>query len=144
MEPVVYVFDASAITRYLENAAGSSYVAALFPPALTGRCQLQISAVNWGEVYLACNRIFVSPPSKRVDAFLASVPLQVVPATLERSKRAALIRMKYGIGYADCFGIELASDSTDHILVTADFGAKKAANDIHIEFLPAKPKPGSA
>jgi hypothetical protein len=45
------------------------------------------------------------------------------------------------MGYADCFGVELAMDSRDHILVTADFGAKPAENDIRIEFLPTKPTP---
>jgi len=45
------------------------------------------------------------------------------------------------ISYADAFGVELASDSPDHILVTADYGVKPAEQDIRIEFLPIKPKP---
>jgi hypothetical protein len=32
-----------------------------------------------------------------------------------------------------------ASDSVDHILVTADFDVLPAVNDISIEFLPPKP-----
>ncbi len=39
------------------------------------------------------------------------------------------------------FGVELAADSAEHILVTADFDVKPAERDVHIEFLPVKLKP---
>jgi hypothetical protein len=49
--------------------------------------------------------------------------------------------VEHGIPYADAFGVELAGDSTEHILVTADFDAKPAADRIRIEFLPPKLNP---
>jgi hypothetical protein len=39
------------------------------------------------------------------------------------------------IPYADAFEVELASDSADHVLLTADFDVKPAACDVKIEFL---------
>ena len=47
-------------------------------------------------------------------------------------------RLKREIPYVDAFGVELASDSRDHVFVTADFDFKPASRDVTIEFLPAK------
>jgi len=41
--------------------------------------------------------------------------------------RSSLIKLKKGIPYVDAFGIELASDSRDHVFVTADFDFKPAS-----------------
>jgi hypothetical protein len=49
-----------------------------------------------------------------------------------------MIKFKHDIPYADAFGVELVSDSADHVLVTADFGLKAAAHAVKIEFLPRK------
>jgi hypothetical protein len=51
---------------------------------------------------------------------------------------AALIKFDRKLAYADAFGVELASASADHVLVTADFDLKAAARDVSIEFLPHK------
>jgi hypothetical protein len=65
----------------------------------------------------------------------------VVPVTQERAARAAALSLRYKIPYVDSFALELASDTPDHRLVTADFDFKPAEQDISIEFLPPKPKP---
>jgi hypothetical protein len=66
-------------------------------------------------------------------------PVDIVPSDAARAARAA--KFRYNIGYADAFGAELAFDSADHVLVTADYGVKPLEQDIKIEFLPTKPKP---
>jgi hypothetical protein len=68
-------------------------------------------------------------------------PWEIVPASAARAARAAKLKLRYGIGCADALGIELAMDSPDHILVTADYGVKSAESIVRIEFLPTKPKP---
>ena len=70
----------------------------------------------------------------RLEAF----GLDIVPASGERAVRASLIKLKRKIPYVDCFGLELAGDSSDHILVTADYDLKPANKDVKIEFLPVK------
>jgi hypothetical protein len=42
------------------------------------------------------------------------------------------------VPYADAFGVDLASDSPGHVLLTADFDVAPAKQDVRIEFLPAK------
>ena len=69
---------------------------------------------------------------------LFSFGLEIADVTAERAVRAALIKIGRKISYADACGAELASESPDHILVTADFHLKAATNDVKIEFLPRK------
>jgi predicted nucleic acid-binding protein len=52
--------------------------------------------------------------------------------------RAAEIKEDRKLAYADAFAIELAMDSPDHLLVTADYDFKEVADLARIEFLPVK------
>jgi hypothetical protein len=69
---------------------------------------------------------------------LSAFGFQVVPADGERAVQAAMIRLKRKIPYMDAFGVELAANSRQRVLVTADFDIKPASGDVTIEFLPAK------
>ena len=64
--------------------------------------------------------------------------MEVIPVTAERALRAALIKVRRKMGYADAFGVDLVSDAPEYVLVTADFDLKAAAHDVKIEFLPRK------
>lgn len=138
---VTYVFDASAPVRLLDSEPGSIRVKEIIDFARRGHCLILISAVNWGEVVLAIRRRFNQVLAERVEVGLERYPWDIIPANAVRAARAGKLKLRYGIGYADAFGVELALDSPDHVLVTADYGVKPAENDIVIEFLPTKPKP---
>jgi predicted nucleic acid-binding protein len=62
----------------------------------------------------------------------------IVPASAERAVRAAEIKEDRKISYADAFALDLAADSANCVLVTADFGFKAVTDLARIEFLPAK------
>jgi hypothetical protein len=61
--------------------------------------------------------------------------------TAERAVSSAVIKHERGIPYADAFGVDLAGDSAEHVLVTADFDVQPAKQLVRIEFLPLKAKP---
>lgn len=135
-----YVFDASAVVRLVDQEAGSDRVEELLRLANHSQCTALISAVNWGEVvYTLAARPASQADAQKATAFL-SRHLVIVEASADRAARAGLLKLKFQVGYADAFGLGLASDSTDHILVTADYGVKAAEQDIRIDFLPAKTK----
>jgi len=69
---------------------------------------------------------------------LFSFGLEVAPVTGERAGRAALIKVRRKISYEDAFGAELVSSEPEHVLVTADFEFRAAAQEVKIEFLPHK------
>jgi predicted nucleic acid-binding protein len=135
---VTYALDASAVLRYLDDEAGSERVAEIIKSHLGGACKAIISAVHWGEIAgITCKlrgRSAMDFTLARLEAF----GFDIVPATAERAVQASLIKLRRRIPYVDSFGVELASTSSDHVLVTADFDLKPASKDIKIEFLPTK------
>ena len=135
---VTYILDASAILRYLDGEAGSERVAEVIKGHLAGRWNAAISAIHRGEVAGVTCKVHGQPAVDLVLSRLLAFGLEIVPVSAERAVRAALIKVNRQIPYADAFGVELAAESPDHVLVTADFDLKPAAPEVKIEFLPRK------
>jgi predicted nucleic acid-binding protein len=138
---VTYVLDASAVLRYLDGESGAARVAEIIKAHLAGSCQVVVSAIHWGEiagtVYKRHGRAGMDAALSRLSAF----GFEIMPVTGSRAMNAALVKTERKIPYADAFGVDLAGDSPEHVLVTADFDVKPAEGDVRIEFLPAKAKP---
>jgi predicted nucleic acid-binding protein len=135
---VTYALDTSAVLRYLDGEAGAARVAEILKEHIAGRHRAVISAIHWGEVAGVTCEAHGREAVDLVVSRLYSFGLEIVPATAERALRAALIKVRRKISYADAFGVELVSNAPEHVLVTADFDLKAAANDVKIEFLPRK------
>ena len=140
---VRYVLDSSAILRYLDDEAGAARVAEIIKSHLAGGCEAVVSALHWGEVAGITCKLHGRPAMELVLSRLSSFGLPIIAADADRAVRSSLIKLKLiklkrEIPYVDAFGIELASDSRDHVFVTADFDLKPASRDVTIEFLPAK------
>ena len=136
---MTFVLDASAILRFLDGEAGVIRVKEIFRSALRDECKVVVSAVNWGEVIGKLHLRHSPEIASNRSSRLLRKRLEIIPATAERAVRAAILKVTHKIPYADAFGVELAGDSTNHILITADFDVLPAANTISIEFLPTKP-----
>ena len=134
----VFVLDSSAVLRHLDGEAGADRVEEIIQLALLGEAEVQLSALQWGEIAGIQRRRFGVQEQMRVLQSLLQFDLRVIPATAERAVRAAEIKEDRKLAYADAFAIELAMDSTDHLLVTADYDFKEVADLARIEFLPVK------
>jgi predicted nucleic acid-binding protein len=133
-----YVLDSSAVLRYLDGEAGSDRVRLILRTCVTGRAGLLISAIQWGEIAGRLRiRLGPSEQARILDSILPS-EAAIVPANGERALRAANLRVDHKIAYADAFALELATESPNRVLVTADYGFKPFARLARIEFLPAK------
>lgn len=135
---VIYALDASAVLRYLDGEAGSDRVAEIIESHLAGSCSAIISAVHWGEIAGVICKFHGRSTMDGVLARLEALGLEIVPVNPERAVRASLLKLKRKIPYVDAFGVELATESSDRVLVTADFDLKPAIKDVKIEFLPTK------
>jgi predicted nucleic acid-binding protein len=135
---VIYILDSSAILRYLDGEAGAGRVAEVIKGHLAGRWNAVISAIHWGEVAGVTCKFHGRPAVDLVLSRLLAFGLEIVPVDGERAVRAALIKASRKIPYADAFGVELAAESAERVLITADFDLKPAARDVKIEFLPRK------
>ena len=135
---VTYALDASAALRYLDGDAGSDRVAEIIKGHLAGRWNVVISAIHWGEVAGVTCKAHGRQAMELALSRLLSFGLEIVPVTAEQAVRAALIKVDRKLPYADAFGVELAAEAPDCVLVTADFDLKAATRDAKIEFLPRK------
>ena len=137
---LTYILDSSAYLRLIDREAGDGRVADIIEHHTQQRARVIISAIQWGEIVKIITSRGRNLTVAEIAHDLRTLGIAVIAATADRAERAALIGLKYKIAYADAFGVELAFDSPDHVLVTADYGVKPAEPDMKIEFLPTKPK----
>jgi predicted nucleic acid-binding protein len=138
---VTYVLDASALLRYLDDEAGAERVEQIIKGHIAGKNHVAMSAVHWGEVAGVVWKRHGEAGKGVALSRLSAFGIEVVPVTGERAVNSAMIKQERKIPYADAFGVDLAADSPEHVLVTADFDVKPAKQDVRIEFLPLKAKP---
>lgn len=138
---VTYVLDTSAVLRFLDKEPRFSRVNEILVSSRKGNCNVAISAVNWGELVYILSRTHDGRQAEEIATSLKSSPVHIEEVDEERARKAGLIKLRLAVPYADAFGIELAGDSTEHILVTADFDFKPAEQLIRIEFLLPKSSP---
>lgn len=134
----IFVLDSSAVVRLLDKEAGWARIAAILQAHKSQTAEAMISAIQWGEVAGIVRRKQGVIGQKRTLDDLAFFQLRTVAATGDRAIHAAEIKEDRKLPYADAFAIELAMDSADHVLVTADYDFKAVADLARIEFLPAK------
>jgi predicted nucleic acid-binding protein len=135
---IVFVLDSSAVIRFIDHEAGAERVKAVIQMGLRGSAEVQISAIQWGEIAGVVRKRLGAPEQERVLQRLLDVDLHIVSVSADRAERAAGLRIDRKLPYADAFTLDLAMDSPDHMLVTADYDFKAVADMARIEFLPAK------
>ena len=133
-----YVLDASSLIRYIDNEAGASRMEEILAECVAGRADVCISAVQWGEVASNLRKRMGVSHERRILSGLLPSEAEIVPVRAEQGVRAGDLRVDKKIAYADAFALDLAMQSTKHVLVTADYGFKAVEDLARIEFLPAK------
>ena len=133
-----FVLDASALIRYVDNETGADRVEEILSACVALQANICISAVQWGEVAGNYRKRFGPVREAHILSNVLPSEAVIVPADASRAVRAAALRVDRGISNADAFAVELAMDSANHLLVTADYGFKPVDDLARIEFLPAK------
>ncbi len=133
-----YVLDASALIRYLDREAGWERVREILRECIEAGAELSISAVQWGEVAGNLRKRFGPAEEAHILSHLLPSEARIAPARADQAVRAAEHKVDRGIAYADAFAVELAMESPDRVLVTADYGFKAVEDLARIEFLPMK------
>jgi len=134
----VFVLDSSAVLRFIDKEAGADRVRAVFRAFADGQAEVRISAVQWGEVAGNLRKRLGALAQNRILESLMQLQPEIVPASAERAVRAAELRVDRKLAYADAFALDLAMDSVDQVLITADYDFKAVDDLARIEFLPVK------
>lgn len=131
-----FVLDANALISLLENRGGAAIrVRSLIEEASRNQLPVLLSAVNWGEVFYIAWRLRGEVLAREAETKLRQLPITVIAADLERATRAAALKQKHNLGYADAFAAELAIDRGAS-LVTADQEFAKVGKVLSLYAIP--------
>ena len=134
--PRRHVLDANALVGLLEDREGSAAkVERLLEQALQKNLPLLMSAVNWGEVFYITWRRHGEAMAHAAEARLKELPIAVIAADQARATRAAALKQKHRLGYADSFAAELAIECGAW-LITADPEFSKVGEALSVFSLP--------
>jgi predicted nucleic acid-binding protein len=100
---------------------------------------LSMSAMNWGEVFYLVWKHHGEPRARQTEINVQQMPLSIIAADRERATRAAALKQKHSLGYADAFAAELAIDRGAW-LVTADPDFEKVGTTLNLYTLPRQVK----
>jgi predicted nucleic acid-binding protein len=131
-----YVLDANALIGFFESReTASGKVRHLLGEAFRLELPLLMSAVNWGEVFYMEWRYHGEAKAREVESNLHRLPVAVIAVDLDRATRAAALKQKHNLGYADSFAAELALERGAW-LVTADPEFSKMGKTLSLYPLP--------
>jgi ribonuclease VapC len=119
---------------YLGDEAASHEVAELLAAAHEHRTPLMMTTVNAGEVWYILARETSESEANRALSDIRTLGIELVDADWELTKRAAAIKAKYRMSYADCFAAALAIEHRAE-LATGDPEFKQVEELIAIRWL---------
>ena len=125
------VLDSSAVMTFFENRPGAEKVEELIQLAIEGKRELLMSVVNWGEVYYSVWRAKGPGVALKVLADIAQLPIELVDADYDLTKRAAEFRAQHKLPYADCFAAALAIQTKAELAI-ADKDFTQVENRVKI------------
>jgi predicted nucleic acid-binding protein len=135
-----YVLDANALVGLFEDREGTAAkIERLLEEALRQESPLLMSALNWGEVFYIAWRRHGEAKAREAERNLQEMPISVISADRDRATRAAALKQKHNLGYADSFAAELAIERGAW-LVTADPEFSKLGKALSIYPLPRHEK----
>ena len=131
-----YVLDASALFAFLRDKPGASKVDELLREAMRARAHVLMSAINYGEMYGLILREYGLEQALTAVQAVSPLPIEVVDATPQRACKAADLKVKHKLYYADSFAAALAIEHKA-ALVTSDSDFRKLGHGFPVVWLKA-------
>jgi uncharacterized protein len=131
VRPALRVLDAYSLMAYLEGEDGKDRMIDVFKVARDSGRALLFCVVNWGEVYYITLREAGRERADQVAHLLSTLPIQFVPVDMELAKKAAELKARKKMSYADCFAAALTKLHKAE-LVTGDKEFKQVEGEVKI------------
>jgi predicted nucleic acid-binding protein len=130
----VKVLDSWALLCYLEQEPGFEKMIDLFEKAVESSKPLLMCIVNWGEVYYQIVRRFGDQKAQEIEQLIQTLPITLVEADKELTRKAARIKATKKMAYVDCLAVALARLKKAE-LYTGDPEFKAVEKDIKVVWL---------
>jgi uncharacterized protein len=131
------VFDSWALMAFLEDEPAAEAVQELIAEAQDIDHGLLVSAVNLGEVWYCLARVKSETAADSAINEIMGLGFQIINVDWDLANRAARLKAKYKLSYADCIAAALASQRAIEI-VTGDPEFKQVQRLVRIYWLPQK------
>src|SRR5208282_4631911 len=131
-----YVLDARALFAFLQKKPGAYKVNELPKKAMHGRAKVLMSAVNYGEVYGKILREHGPEQALTAAHAVGPLPIEMLDVTPQRAFKAADVKAKYKLYYAESFAAALAIEHKA-ALVTSDTDFRKLGLGFPVVWLKA-------
>lgn len=129
-----YVLDSYALIAYLEGEESGKKVMSILEDAVTGKAEIYLSIINWGEIYYIAMREGGQEKAELYRSLISKYPVTLIEADKEHTLSAAKLKANHKISYADAFAASL-SQLKNAALVTGDREFKSLSSQIKIIWL---------
>jgi len=128
------ILDSWALMALFNGEPAADEVEELLAQAAADRHKLLMSVVNWGEIYYSVMRGATPAMAEQKAREIAAMPVEIVPADLPLTQRAAIFKATHKMSYADGFAAALAQERKAE-LVTGDAEFRQLRKEIKIHWL---------
>jgi ribonuclease VapC len=131
-----FVLDSFAMLAYFRNESGGEKVEQLLNEAAAGKHELHMTCINAGEVYYMAYRKDSADKAALVWKALQQFPIDIAEADMSITLKAAQIKARYSLSYADAFAAALTIQKKA-VLITGDneFELLKKELDFKVKYL---------
>lgn len=118
------IVDTSALIAVLLDEAGAERIF----EAIVEADSVMISSVNYVECGIVVDNRAGAATSRRLDAMLSALEVEIVPVTAEQARLARVAHRDFGrrsgsparLNFGDCFAYALAAESGEELLFKGD------------------------
>ena len=126
-----YVLDASVVIAFLEDKHGAAIVEDLLAKAATSQQFLQMSVVNWGELYAAMYRTKGHDSANRKMEDLEQLPIELSDVDSALTRTAAELSAQHKLPFLGCIGAATAK-ARKATFVTSEKGFEAVGEDLKL------------
>jgi len=126
-----YVLDSFALIAFFEDEPGADKVAGILRDINGKKSYGFMSLINWGEIYYNTMREGGIEEAEKVIKQFNKHSIQLIDADRDLTYRAAKLKAKYHIAYADCFAAAL-SIKLKAAVVTGDPEFERLSHEVTI------------
>ena len=114
-----YLLDSFALLRFIQKEPGNEPVKAILENAQIGKACAMLNVINMGEIIYTVQRRFGLQFKLDVVMNISRLGIVILPATNDLVFRAAELKARFSMSYADTFAVASAIEH-NATLVTGD------------------------
>jgi predicted nucleic acid-binding protein len=114
-----YLLDSFALLRFIQKEAGDEQVKTILADAQIGKANAMLNVINLGEIIYTVQRRFGQQKKLDVVMNIGRLGIVILPAPNDLVFRAAELKARYSMAYADTFAVASAIEH-NATLVTGD------------------------